>query len=222
MRPSDASPSGAFPSGALLIDLDAFRAEPLRRDPFDHVVVPGFVAAAAQARIGADFPAIRRPGSHPVGALRVGGAFAALLAELESPAVTDAFAAKFGVDLAGRPRLVTVRGRTEADDGAIHTDSATKILTALIYLNEGWTATGGCLRLLRSADDLEDFAVEVPPAFGTLIAFRRSERSWHGHHPFAGERRAVQLNWVTSATVLRREKMRLGLSAAVKRLLPFR
>ena len=204
-----------------LLDLDAFRAEPLRRDPFEYLVLPGFVPAVIHERIAQGFPAIHRPGSFPAQALRFGGAFAELLRELEGPAVAAAFADKFGVDLADCPTMVTVRGRCQEKDGQIHTDSATKVLTALIYLNRGWSAEGGRLRLLRSPTEIEDYAVEVPPEPGTLIAFRRSDRSWHGHLPFVGERRTVQLNWVTSAAVLRRERARHALSAVAKRLLPF-
>ena len=40
--------------------------------------------------------------------------------------------------------------------------------------------------------------MEVPPTEGTLLAFKRADNSWHGHKPFAGERRVIQFNWVTS------------------------
>lgn len=204
------------------LDLDALRATPLQRDPFDHVIVPGFVRAEALPAIHADFPAIAGPGSFPADALRYGPAFAALLAELRDPAVAGVFGSMFGVaDLAGRPTMVTVRGHTQAKDGRIHTDSATKIITVLLYLNESWGDAAGRLRLLRRADDLEDYAAEVPPDAGTMLAFRRSERSFHGHRPFVGPRRAIQLNWVTGAEVVRRELARHRLSAAMKRLNPF-
>ena len=43
--------------------------------------------------------------------------------------------------------------------------------------DDGWEADGGRLRLLRRPDDLNDMIAEVPPTAGTLIAFRRSDRS---------------------------------------------
>ena len=46
--------------------------------------------------------------------------------------------------------------------------------------------------------------MEVPPTEGTLLAFRRSNNSWHGHKPFSGLRRVIQFNWVTSEAVVRR------------------
>ena len=42
-----------------------------------------------------------------------------------------------------------------------------------------------------------DVAAEVPPVSGTVLIFRRSDRSFHGHKPYAGERKVVQMNWVT-------------------------
>ena len=71
--------------------------------------------------------------------------------------------------------------------------------------------------MLRSATDLEDVVAEVPPLEGTLLAFRRSDNSFHGHKSFVGPRRVIQLNWVTSQGVLWRETLRHRLSALVKR-----
>jgi hypothetical protein len=126
------------------------------------------------------------------------------------------FAEKFGIDLTGRPVMVTVRGQSGTRDGNIHTDAATKLITALIYMNPHWEESGGCLRLLRSPTDIEDVIIEVPPSEGTLVAFRRSDNSYHGHKPFIGPRRVIQLNWVSSRTVQRREIWRHRLSAWMK------
>ena len=130
-------------------------------------------------------------------------------------------AEKFGVPIAGKPKLFTVRGRCHPKDGGIHTDSTTKIITVLLYLNPAWEADGGRLRVLRSATDLNDFAAEVPPLAGTLLAFKRSERSFHGHESFAGERRAIQLNWITDVATRNREEARHRWSARLKQLNPF-
>jgi SM-20-related protein len=203
------------------IDLSAFNETPLVRDPFDHLIVPGFLKAEALTAIESDYPSIDRPGSFPLGELKFGPGFARLVEELESPNTAEAFAKKFDVDLTGRPTMITARGRCHARDGRIHTDSETKIITVLVYMNSGWEQPGGRLRVLRSPDDLEDYAAEVPPDAGTLLAFRRSERSWHGHHSFAGPRRVIQLNWVTDDDVVRREQSRHRFSAWVKKLVPF-
>jgi hypothetical protein len=81
-------------------------------------------------------------------------------------------------------------------------------VTALIYLNDGWLDEGGRLRLLNGPDDIDDMIAEIPPLAGTLLAFRRSDNSWHGHKPFAGVRRAIMLNWMTNASAARRESAR--------------
>lgn len=203
------------------LDLAALAATPVATDPFPHVIVPGFLKGAALAAIERDFPAIDRAGSFPPGALSYGPAFAAVLDALEAGPLADAIEAKFGVDLADRPTMVTVRGMTRPKDGQIHTDSTDKLITALLYMNGDWEADGGRLRLLRSADDLEDYAAEVPPVAGTLLVFVNGPTAWHGHKPFAGRRRTIQLNWVTDAGVVTRERRRHGLSAALKRLNPF-
>ena len=201
-----------------VLDLEAFRATPLTREPFDYLILPGFIKPARLAAINADYPKIDKPGSFPLSEVRYGPAFAALIEELRGDRVRAAFAEKFRMDLAGRPTMVTVRGRCCERDGDIHTDAVTKLITVLLYMNPHWEQSGGRLRLLRSADDLDDVLVEVPPLEGTLLAFRRSANSWHGHQRFVGERRVVQLNWVTSQWVERRERFRHRVSALLKRV----
>ncbi len=83
-----------------------------------------------------------------------------------------AFEEKFKLDLTSRPTITTVRGRCDAGDGKIHTNSKTKIITVLIYADQNWEDAGGRLRLLRSAHDLNDIIVKVPPVAGTLLAFK--------------------------------------------------
>jgi SM-20-related protein len=204
-----------------VLDLNRLAAAPLVREPFDFVVVEGFLRREEAAAIAADFPAVSRPGSFPLDLFAPGPAFARLVAELEGPALRRAIAQKFAVDLEGRPTLLTVRARGDGRDGRIHTDSASKIITLLLYLNPVWERPEGRLRLLYGPTDLEDYAVEVAPLLGTMLAFRRSERSYHGHHPYIGERRLVQMNWVRDARVVRRELGRHRWSARLKALNPF-
>ncbi|HJW40755.1 MAG TPA: 2OG-Fe(II) oxygenase [Rhizomicrobium sp.] len=200
------------------IDLALFERTRLEREPYPYLIAPGFVPAAARAALAADYPAIAQPGSFPVSDVTYGPAFRQFLAEIEGEAMRDAFARKFDMDLAGRPTMVTVRGQAQAKDGRIHTDSVTKLITVLVYMNEAWEAPGGRLRLLRSDHSLDDVIAEVPPAAGTLLAFKVTPHSWHGHAPASGPRRVVQLNWVESDSVVRRERFRHGVSARIKRL----
>ncbi len=201
---------------AETIDLAALRAATLQSEPYEHMIVPGFVPRGALPAINADFPDVRQPGSLPTTILSYGAGFGALIDALQGPEMQAAMAEKFGVDLTGRPTMVTVRGHCRARDGGIHTDSRDKIITVLVYLNDGWDTPDGRLRILRSGTDLEDYAAEVPPEAGTLLAFRRSDRSWHGHTSFEGPRRAVQLNWVTSNYYVWKERARHTVSALFK------
>jgi len=201
------------------LGIEQFRATALVRQPFEHLIVPQFVGSQALAEINSDYPKISRSGSFPVDQVEFGPAFQTLLDELNGDAFREAFEDKFGVDLSGRPTITTVRGRCGAGDGKIHTDSATKIITVLIYMNESWDQPGGRLRLLRSSSDLNDIIVEVPPIAGTLLAFKRSTNSWHGHEPFVGERRVIQFNWLTSQGNRQIAMLRHHTSASFKRLL---
>ena len=205
----------------MMLDLERLRAQPLCRDPFDFVVVDGFVRAEHLPALVADIPEVRRHGSFPLGALACGPAIARLAEELEGEGLRRAIEEKFAIDLEGRPTMITVRGRSDEKDGRIHTDSAAKLITLLLYLNPAWEAAGGRLRMLRGADDLDDFAAEIAPVAGMMVAFRRSERSFHGHYPHQGERQSVQLNWVSDSRVVRRELGRHLWSARLKALNPF-
>ncbi|MGE5539394.1 MAG: 2OG-Fe(II) oxygenase [Gemmatimonas sp.] len=204
-----------------LLDLDALRATPLKTDPYEYLVVPNFVPAPALAKVIADFPKVETTGSLPLSELNLRGDFAALIDEMNGPGFRTAIESKFGIDLSGRPTMFTVRGRCHRADGKIHTDTDTKIITVLLYLNQAWEADGGRLRILR-APTLDAAAEEVSPVGGTLLVFKRSERSWHGHQPFEGPRRAIQMNWVTDASVVAYEQRRHRVSAFFKRLNPFR
>jgi len=202
------------------IDLGAFERAPLVKDPFDHMIVPGFVPPAVASTVRAGFPDIRCGGLVPVSSSGYGEDFTHLMAALRSDRVREAFQDKFGVELDPLSLLVTIRGRCRRFDGQIHTDSESKLLTVLIYLDDDWRAEGGRLRLLRSAEDIEDVIAEVPPMPGTLVAFRRTDNSFHGHKPYEGIRRVIMLNWMVDAKAAARERRRHAISARMKRLMP--
>ncbi|HLJ70916.1 MAG TPA: 2OG-Fe(II) oxygenase [Roseiarcus sp.] len=202
-------------------DFDLLERTPLQRDPFDYIVVPEFIRAERFAEIVADYPDVPGPGSHPPAELEIRGQFAKLMDELRGAEFQAAIERKFDVDLTGRPTMYTVRGYVREKDGAIHTDSATKIITVLLYMNERWQEDAGRLRLLRGPDNLDDYVAEVPPYGGTLLVFKRSDNSWHGHKPFSGPRRAIQLNWVTSQDVVDSEQRRHQVSTRFKKFKQF-
>lgn len=205
-----------------LIDLARLHDAPLRRDPFDFVVVEDFLAADTADTLVEEFPAVPGHGSYPLSTLACSPIFSRLTGELEGNEMRAAIEEKFALDLAGRPTMITLRGYSDGKDGGIHTDSVTKLVTVLIYMNREWTEPAGRFRLLRGPDDLADYAAEVPPLAGTLIAFRRSNASFHGHEAHVGKRQSIQLNWVTDAAVVRREISRHVWSARLKALNPFK
>jgi hypothetical protein len=180
------------------LNLDAIQATPLQRDPFDFLVVPGCIPAQPLEAINNDYPAIQGPGNLSLGDLQYGPAFESLIDELEGQAFAETIGSKFGVDLTGCPTTITVRKYCEQSDGNIHTDHRSKIITVLLYFNTDWSNDAGRLRMLRSNTDIEDFAAEVPPIGGTLLAFRRTDDSYHGHKQFVGERRMLQLSFLRS------------------------
>ncbi|HTP76561.1 MAG TPA: 2OG-Fe(II) oxygenase [Rhizomicrobium sp.] len=202
----------------LPIDVDALRNAILAREPFPYLMVPNFVRPGALDAINADFPDVPLPGSFPLPTLTYGPAFQAFMDAIRGPEFKRAVSEKLGVDLTTRPSMVTVRGQSAAKDGQIHTDSRTKLITVLIYMNGKWESPTGRLRLLRSPDNLNDIIAEVPPNEGTLLIFKNEPNAWHGFESFDGPRRVIQLNWVTNGRVVWWEQTRHRISAFFKRL----
>ena len=200
------------------LNLDRLRAAKIETDPYEFVIVPGFLSAESLRRINETFPRIERGGSYPIEALEAGMTIKEVIDELDGPEFQAIIEEKFGIELAGRPKMYSLRGYTRRKDGQIHTDSKDKIITVLLYLNETWSDSGGRLRILRSGNDLDDFVAEVPPDNGTLLVFKRSEVSWHGHYPFEGPRRSLQMNWMTSESSRGIHKVRHTISATLKKL----
>ena len=179
-----------------LINLNAVREAELQTDPFDFMVVPDFLDREVLERVNADYPAIDTAANHALENLQYGPQFAALMEEMRAPAFATELGKRFDMDLASLPTTVTVRKFCERTDGNIHTDHKSKVITVLLYFNEKWESEDGQLRMLRSKDDIEDYTAQVAPLGGTLLAFRRTDHSWHGHTRFVGERRMVQLNYL--------------------------
>jgi SM-20-related protein len=212
-------PAPPAPFAGPLFDWSVFEATPLVREPFDFLIVPGFIRPDALDALNRDFPVIEGPGNVPPEGLDYGPTFAALLGELYGEALRERFAAKFGLDLEGAEATIAVRRHCEATDGHIHTDNRAKLITVLLYFNEDWPHEGGRLRMLRSAGDLDDYAAEVVPAGGNLLAFRRADNSFHGHKRFVGERRILQLSF-SRPSVLVDAQRRIGrLTKPIRRLL---
>ncbi|MBS1088558.1 2OG-Fe(II) oxygenase family protein [Gluconobacter wancherniae] len=202
---------------------DALKRTSVAEDPFPHVVVPHFIGNDDLQTVVSELPEMASGGSFPPESLKLTPNVAAMINELQGPKLKALIAEKFGLDLLDAPTMLTVRGRTREKDGRIHRDSEAKLVTVLLYLNprgEDWTSRDGCLRLLRGPDDVEDYAVEVVPAEGTLLVFPNGPKTWHGHRQFVGTRYAIQLNYMATGRKAQYELGRHRLSALVKRL-PF-
>lgn len=188
-----------------VLDFAKFDATPLRTEPCNFIVVPEFVKAEALKGINDDFPEIKEPGNFPLEGIKYGPHFQAFLDEMTGDEMRRHFAAKFGMDLTPYPTQMTVRKFMASWDGNIHNDSRSKKITILIYFNEEWKQKGGQLRITRTIDNVDDYYVEVPPVRGTMIAFQRNDRSFHGFPPGEGERRSIQMYYVDPKRQLKKK-----------------
>ena len=188
-------------TSATLLDFDAVETTPVTTDPFNFMIAKNVIPAARLDEVNADYPQIDIPANFRPENLTYGPSFARILEELDSPEFERLIARKFDMDLSQTTKSVTVRKLSEPSDGNIHTDHWSKIVTVLLYFNPEWHQEGGRLRMLRGKHDIEDYAAEVVPEGGTLLAFKRSAKSFHGYKRFDGERRMVQVNWVRSDPV---------------------
>ncbi len=178
-----------------LFDYQRLDATAVTKEPFQFIIVPNFIKPGALSALNQDYPALPGPGNYGPDKFTSGPAFASLLDALRSSDFAQRMGAKFGTELDSLDRTITVRTHCEKSDGRIHTDHHSKVVTMLLYFNEEWPHDEGRLRMVNSATDLEDYAAEVVPAAGTLLAFKRADNSFHGHKPFEGERRMLQMSW---------------------------
>jgi hypothetical protein len=202
-RPTASGMSREVAAGPL--DLAPLLAAPMQRDPYPWITAAGCVSQSSLPALRRDFPRLRRAGYHPADTFTPQGEFAALLRQIEAGALDQPMGAKFGLDFAALPRLVTVRFTSAAHEGRPHTDSASKVATLLLYLHPGWASLEGRIRVLQR-EALEDPVAEISPEEGNIFAFLRSDHSWHGHTPFTGERRVVQVTWLRDAKDLERKQ----------------
>ncbi|MDE3059922.1 MAG: 2OG-Fe(II) oxygenase, partial [Pseudomonadota bacterium] len=202
-----------------ILNLEAIAAAPAMRDPYPYIIASNTLPSEMAPALKRDFPDIRKAGYLPLSLMKRQGAFDALLKDMESPELAEILSEKLGVDLRGKPCIITVRKYSDLKAGNIHNDGQAKLATSLVYLNDTWPeGDAGRLRVLRNDRSFDDTAAEVPPTFGTFFAFARTDNSWHGHKPFAGERRVIQAAWVRSWEDYERKIRRGRFSAFFKRL----
>lgn len=177
-----------------------FRGE-LQTDPFEWALVDGLFDPADAAALVATFPrdhfaTIESYGGEkdysyearslvPMGAdaafcpETLSPAWRRLAADFVSPAYRAALSALTGTDLTDHPLEVNISHYGPHGHLGAHTDLPEKVVTSVMYFNDGWDpADGGCLELLRSSDPA-DIVTIVPPQVGNCVVFTRSHRSWH-------------------------------------------
>ena len=215
-------PDTSHESDALLDPQRLDREDTLvRAQPFAFLIAHQQLPDGAREELARDFPRYPSAGFFPHETADCGPSINRLIEQLTAPAFATAIGARLGLpDLAAHPQLVTICRALNKRHGTIHTDSRSKIVTALVYLNETWPdISEGCLRFLRRIDDIDDMVVpEVRPMYGNLVAFRRADNSFHGHLPHEGERRVIQVAWLTSEEEKLRKTQRGKFSRLFKKL----
>jgi hypothetical protein len=204
------------------LDIDAVRTARCERQPYNYLIAGDVIRPEAVDGLLNDFPDLNEAGFFPEGDISAHGAFARLLTEMKSREVAEIVSGKLDIDLVEKPKMITIRRLSGPKDGRIHTDSESKIATLLVYLNGNWpTSSDGRLRVLRNGSDFNDMVEEISPVIGSLFAFRRADNSWHGHTPFVGERRVVQMTWLRSQADVERKQQRGSLSHFFKKVMKF-
>ena len=164
-----------------------------------------------------DFPDIDSGGSFPSDNLKEGD-IKKLVEELEGDEFKAILENKLGVNLKDAEVITTLRGFSRFKDGKIHTDSQSKVVTVLLYLNKNWDNEIGNLRLLKKNNDLDNYIQEISSEYGNLVAFKVTDNCWHGFMPFEGKRLSIQLNYIYPKS-LNMHKIRHKLSASFKKLI---
>ena len=199
-----------------IIDVDKVNNATLETMPYEYIVVSDFIKEEWKDKLVQTYPQVKEAGSFPLPTVSCSKEFKQLINELNSDAFRHAIEKKFSLDLEGKPTMFTVRGKCRLKDGQVHTDSESKIITVLLYMNPSWENQGGRLRLLNS-DNIDNIKAEISPDVGTLLVFKRCDHSYHGHLPFEGPRKVIQMNWVIDQKTVDHEQSRHRWSAILKK-----
>lgn len=193
----------------------------VQSEPFPFLVAHGQLPREAYPDLDRDFPRYASAGFFPYDAADCGSSVNTLVENLTSRAFASVIGARLGIaELADYPTLVTLCRLLNRRHGTIHTDSRSKVATALVYLNPRWPDTSeGCLRFLSKIDDIDSLvAPELTPLYGEVAAFKRCDNSFHGHLPYEGERRVIQVAWLVNEREKQRKTRRGRFSRAFKKL----
>lgn len=190
-------------------------------EPFPFMIAHGQLPDEARNPLDRDFPRYASAGFFPYDPGDCGPSVNMLIENLTAPEFARAVGKHLGIDDLGQyPTLVTLCRLLNKRHGTIHTDSKSKVATALLYLSPRWPDTSaGCLRFLHRIDDIDAMVVpELTPLYGELAVFKRCDNSFHGHLPYEGERRVIQVAWLTSEEEKLRKTRRGKFSRIFKKL----
>ncbi len=201
-----------------ILNINSIKNAVVNQQPFPFFTVGNVLNQEVATKVLEDFPAISAGGSFPLDSLEFGEGVKKLVAEIESDSFRQILAEKFEVDLSDKPLMITARGYSRQKDGKIHTDSKSKLLTILIYLNEDWPSPDGRLRILNRGDSLDDYVAEVPASLGQLVAFKVTENCWHGYVPYEGRRQSLQINYLVDDKYTKSHVVRHKVSAFFKKI----
>ncbi len=193
----------------------------VRLAPFPFMIAHGQLPDEARGDLDRDFPRYGSAGFFPYDPSDCGPSINALVEQLTTPEFASAVGRRLGIEDLGRyPTLVTLCRLLNKRHGTIHTDSRSKVATALLYLNMQWPdSSDGCLRFLNRIDSIDDMiAPELKPLYGEFAVFKRCDNSFHGHLPYEGERRVIQVAWLTSEQEKLRKTRRGRFARAFKKL----
>jgi SM-20-related protein len=204
-----------------LLNIPLLKQTPVKTTPFPYLVIPNFIQPEYLAELVDSFPVIDNRGSIPASSVSCKPIFKRLVNELEGMDLRYAIAEKFLVDLNRKPTLLTLRGHVNERDGHIHTDSKSKLITLLLYMNASWDADTGMLRLLNSNKSLDHYVEEISPLAGSCLIFKVTDNCWHGHKVYIGKRLSLQLNYVIGKSALTKHLNHHRLSARLKQCLKY-
>ncbi len=200
-----------------VINYSAIANAGVHQKPYPFLGLSHVFNESFHSKLISDFPKIESGGSFSLDNIEVSGAIAQLVEEIKSDQFRDAMAKKFDVDLSDKPLIITGRGYSRQRDGKVHTDSKTKLITILLYMNDGWESAAGRLRILNS-DNLEDYDYEFSSSVGQMIAFKVTDNCWHGYQPYEGQRQSLQINYLVEEKYTNHHIYRHKLSAFFKKI----
>lgn len=201
-----------------ILKLDALKNAEVSHTPYPYFIVENALADSEVQAVIQDFPKIEQGGSYNIEDVEIKPNFDRFLKSLDTPEFRQILTDKFDVNVMEHPMMVTLRGYSRQKDGRIHSDSKSKLLTILIYLNESWDAPNGRLRILNNDNDINNYVTEINAGPGSLVAFKVTDNGWHGYIPYEGQRQSIQINFLTSEKANAKHKFFHGLSAKMKKI----